>query len=90
VPDGTRTVEARAAINQWVILYQQERDRLVRVSKLALDAGVAERQVRLTERQAQQLAEVIRAVLTDLGHNLDDERVRKVVRFRLLEGCPED
>ena len=29
---------------------------------------------------------MIRAILTDLGHDLDDENVRKVVRFRLTEG----
>jgi hypothetical protein len=32
------------------------------VSKLAIDAGVAERQVRLAEAQAQQFAKVIRAI----------------------------
>lgn len=86
MPDGTRSVEARAALNVWVKLYQEERDRLTRVAKVAIDAGVAERQVRLAERQAQQLAEVIRAVLTDLGHDLEDPDVRKVVRLRLIEG----
>ena len=85
-PDGTRTVEARAGINVWVKLYQDERDRLVRVAKAALDAGVAEQQVRLTEAQAQQLAALIRAILTDLGHDLADEHVREVVRLRLTEG----
>jgi hypothetical protein len=84
--DGTRTVEARAAINLWVKLYQEERDRLVRAAKAAIDAGVAERQVRLAEEQAQQLARVIMAVLSDLGHDPTDERVRNVVRLRLIEG----
>jgi hypothetical protein len=86
LPDGSRTVEARAAISVWVKLYQEERDRLVRVAKAAIDAGVAEQQVRLTEAQAQQLAQVIRAILTDLGHDLADEHVREVVRLRLIEG----
>ena len=67
LPDGTRTVEARAAVNPWVRLYLEERDRLVRVAEVAIDTGVAERQVRLAEAQAQQLAAVIRAILTDLG-----------------------
>jgi hypothetical protein len=31
-PDGSSTVEARAAINVWVRLWQEERDRLVRVT----------------------------------------------------------
>jgi hypothetical protein len=86
LPDGSRTVEARAAINIWVKLYQEERRDLVRTAKLALDAGVEERQVRLAEAQAQQLAQVIRAILTDLGHDLEDRRVRDVVRLRLIEG----
>jgi hypothetical protein len=85
-PDGTRTVEARAAVNVWVKLYEEWHDRLVRVAKVAIDVGVGERQVRLAERQAQQLAKVVRAILTDLGHDLGDERVRKVVRLRLVEG----
>jgi hypothetical protein len=50
-PDGTRTVEARAAVNVWVKLYQDWHDRLVRVAKVAIDAGVAERQVRLAPRR---------------------------------------
>ncbi len=88
-PDGRRTVEARAVINPWVRLYQEERDRLVRVAKAAIDAGVAEQQVRLAEEQAQRLAKVITAMLTDLGHDSDDELVRKVVRLRLLEAGGE-
>ena len=84
--DGTRTVEARATVNVWVRLYQEWHDRLVRVSKLAIDAGVAELQVRLAEKQAQQLAAVIRAILTDLGHDPADEQVRDVMRLRLTEG----
>jgi hypothetical protein len=85
--DGTRTVEARATVNVWVRLYQEWHDRLVRVAKTAIDAGVEERQVRLAEAQAQRLAAVIRAILTDLGYDLEEENVRKVVRLRLLEGA---
>lgn len=73
-------------MNVWVRLYQEERDRLVPVAKATIDAGVEERHVRLAEGQAQQLAQMIRAILTDLGHDLGDANVRKVVRFRLIEG----
>jgi hypothetical protein len=73
-------------VNVWVRLYQEWHDRLVRVAKTAIDAGVEERQVRLAEAQAQRLAAVIRAILTDLGYDLEEENVRKVVRLRLLEG----
>lgn len=83
-PDGTQTVEAQAAISVWVKLYHDERDRLVRVSKAALDAGVAERFVRLAEQEAQHLASVVKAILTDLGHDLADPQVREVVKLRLV------
>lgn len=48
LPDGGRMVEGRAAIDIWVKLYQEWHDRLVRVAKTAIDAGVEERQVRGT------------------------------------------
>jgi len=83
------SVEMRAAVNVWVRLYQDERDRLVRVAKAAVDAGVAERQVEIAEGQARQLARVVTAVLTDLGHDPADDEVRRVVRLRLLEGGQE-
>jgi hypothetical protein len=89
-PDGSRTVEARAGVNVWVRLYQGERDRLVRAAKVAIDAGVAEHEVRITEQQAAQLAQVITAILSDLGHDLTDEHVRNVVRLRLLGGVGEE
>jgi hypothetical protein len=47
---------------------------------------LGEREVRLAEAQARQLAGLIRAILTDLGHDLEDENVRNVVRLRLTEG----
>lgn len=40
-------------------------DRSARYSKLALDAGVAEREIRLAERQGEIVANLIRAVLED-------------------------
>ena len=84
--DGNRDVTAEAAVNVWVKLYQDERDRLTRVARAAIECGVAERTVRVAEDQARQLANVVSAVLTDLGHNLEDEQVRRVVRLRLIEG----
>ena len=84
--DGSRDVTAEAAVNVWVRLYQDERDRLVRVARAAIECGVAERQVRIVEEQATQLARVVSAILSDLGHDLEDEGVRKVVRLRMLQG----
>jgi hypothetical protein len=46
-------------------VYSDERDRVARVAKACLDAGVAERQVRLAEEFGSMLADVLRAVFDD-------------------------
>ena len=46
-------------------LFDEERDRIARISKAALDAGVAERQVRLAEMYGEALANLLRAVFFD-------------------------
>ena len=48
-------------------LYIREREHLTRVCKTALDAGIAERHVRLAEQQGQLIAHVVIATLHDLG-----------------------
>lgn len=57
----------------WVRLYNEERDRLTRFAKLALDAGVAERQVKLAESQGELVAVALRGILKDLGLTPDQE-----------------
>ena len=49
-----------------VQMWNQERDRAARFAKLALDAGVVERQVRISEQQGAMLAKVIEATFFDL------------------------
>lgn len=66
----------------WLKLYQQERDRLRQVAKTAIDAGIAERQVRLAEQQGELIAQVIRGILEDLGV-ADRPEVPTVVRRHL-------
>lgn len=70
---GTDTTH-KAIPSVWLDLYQKERKHLVDVCKAALAAGVEERRVRLAEQAGTQLAQVIRAVLTELGV-ADDPRV---------------
>lgn len=73
----------------WYDLYEKERKHLVTVCTAALRAGVEERQVRLAEAQGAQVAEVIRAILDDLGLTLEQQqKVGTVVpaRLRLLAG----
>ena len=86
LPDGSRRVEAEAAVNIWVRLYQAERDHLRRVSVDAIRAGVEERRVELEAQTAHELAERVRMALVDLGIDPTDPRVRRVVRLRLIEG----
>jgi hypothetical protein len=64
-----------------VRLYGEWCDRVARLAKLALDAGVAERTVLLLERQADLLADLVERVLADPESGLDDAarmRVRGV------------
>lgn len=59
-------VERPAELNIWIRARQDALDRLAKFSKMAADAGVAERQVRLAEGHGEMLARFIGAVLDDL------------------------
>lgn len=59
----------------WLVLLNEERDRLVRYAKTAADAGVAEREIELAEQQGAMVAVVLRRVLDQLG--LDEESQRR-------------
>jgi hypothetical protein len=67
--------------------YLRERQHLARVAKAALDAGVAERRVRITEAQSAMFDVVLGAILSDLGHDVDDRRVRNVVARRMAQAA---
>lgn len=88
-PDPKST-DARVLLS----LYQREREHLVRVSKVALDSGVAEREVRVAEGQARLLVGVIEVVLRELRLNAHELReARQVVGRelrRLGEAAPDD
>jgi hypothetical protein len=66
--------EAEEAIRGLVMLEALERDRCAKFAKTALDAGIAERQVRLAERQGALIAEVLRAVMGDPELGLTPEQ----------------
>lgn len=66
-----------------VKLEQDERRELARAAKTALDAGIAERQVRMAERVAEQLIAVLRGVVTELGHDANDPKVAGICRRQL-------
>jgi hypothetical protein len=62
-----------------------ERDRCMRFAKIAKDAGLAERQVRVAEQLAATLVEAVYSMLGELGLSRDDPRVRAVVAAKLRE-----
>ena len=64
----TTTFDAQVLLRMW----DDERDRIARISKAALDVGVAEKQIRLAERYGEQLASVLRAIFYDDDLGLTD------------------
>lgn len=74
----------------WAML-NQERDRHARMCKLAIDAGISERLVRLAESQAQAVVSLIITVLNGLGldpRTLDKARRLAAVKLRELGPTP--
>ncbi len=57
-----------------VRMWSEERDRAARLAKMAIDAGLAEKQVRLAERQAQIMAQIFTTVLDDDTLGLSHEQ----------------
>ncbi len=65
-------------------LYGEERDRLARVAKFAVDSGVAERQIGISQQQGALLAIAIRGILHSLELTADQEfAAPKIVRWHL-------
>lgn len=64
-------LEPNGRLHHWVRESREERDRLARVSKLAIDAGVAERLVRQLELEATLMLQATRLTFDELG--LDDD-----------------
>lgn len=66
--DAGDTYEARPVV--WLQLFNEERDRLVKVCAAALRAGIEDRQVKLAEQQGVLVAAVLKRILVRL--NLTD------------------
>lgn len=85
--DDGATYKAGEYIRGLAQLEAQERDRCANFATKAIAAGLAERQVRLAERQGALIAEVLRAVVNDPTLGLSDEQRRvapNVIRTHLL------
>jgi hypothetical protein len=73
------------AIRGLADLEAKERERCANFATKAVAAGLAERQVRLAERQGELLAQVIRGVLDELGLSAEQRQlVPEVVRRHLI------
>lgn len=90
--DGVET-EQFMTPNQhsWFKIYQEERDRLVRFSEIAIRAGLAERSVRLAEQQGAQMVGAINEILAALQLTEDQARliphvVPRALRAIAMEG----
>lgn len=73
------------AIRALVELENQERDRCARFAKLALDAGIAERQVRIAEQLGQHVVAVLRLTLVKLGLEVTEAAVHAAVAESMKE-----
>lgn len=82
-----RKVKRRAVPAVLLKLYQQERKHYLDVARVAVAAGIAEREIRIAEHQAAIFAAALRGILGDLGV-ADHPDVGKIVRrhFTLIEG----
>jgi hypothetical protein len=72
----------QAGVHPYVTEYQSALERRAKFAKLCIDAGIAERQVRIAEEQGQLIAKAIRGILEDLGV-ADNKETPGVVRKHL-------
>lgn len=81
-----QTYLKKAEYTVWIALLGDWTDRAAKYSKMALDAGVAERVVKVQEQQAALVAGVIRVILQGLELTPDQQsRAPQLVRSALLE-----
>jgi hypothetical protein len=64
---SSETRHGPSALHIWVVARHQAMDRLVDYSKVAINAGIEERRVKLAEQQGALLAQAIRGILAELG-----------------------
>lgn len=81
-PGVNRTFEAKA--NMYHQLQWEERQHLVKMTKVYMAAKVDERRLQIMEREVLALDKAITTILGRLGHNPKDPEVRSVIREELL------
>lgn len=80
--ESSKTEDQGPDLHIWIRVQQECLDRTAKLAKLALDAGVEERRVRIAEETGQLFAGAIRGILADLGV-ADDPRAPAIVRTHL-------
>lgn len=71
-------------------VYHREREHLAKVAKMCLDAGVAERQVKLAEEQGALVALAIKAILADLNLSEEQAELAPGIVRRHLSAIPTE
>jgi hypothetical protein len=84
---GGRRVTIGAAINIYLELYNDERDRLARFCATAIKCGVEAARVELEREQIVRIAGMVRGILDDLGVDLSNPAVGDVIRRRMIGGA---
>jgi len=82
------TVKDGMKLSAWIEMYQEERKMLVNVAKVAISAGVAERQVKLAEEQGKMIAMLfIKFINSEILSLSPEQRLiaPKIARELLLE-----
>lgn len=85
------TTDFSQAGAMWLELYLTERRHLANICRTALAAGIEERRVRLAEKQAELIGEMLRSVLFELSDHLgividpEDEAVRTIIFNQLMK-----
>lgn len=65
--------------------YRGECAHLARVAKMGVDANLVDRSLKIDEKRVDLLNSVLTRIITDLGHDPQDNDVRRVVSRRLRE-----
>lgn len=79
--DPTKTFDGQVLLRMW----NEERDRLARTSKLAVDAGVEMKAIKLAETYGEMLARLLRGILDELNLTAAQHKIeREVVRRHLM------
>jgi hypothetical protein len=81
---GTNITE-QAGPNTWVLMYQQERDRLVRVAAAIEKLGLDQQALDLRREQVTVMVRLLRGTLIDAGLDPMEPRIFQIVQRRIAE-----